>query len=309
MEMIKGVTFKLEYNKLQPFAGEETKKSLIELVKTTACNTIILAFGALQDTPQSETIDYVGKYTPTETEIEQVIGYARELDQKVILKPMLNCRNGVWRAHINFFDLEVPCEPCWSKWFQNYTDYILKFAALAQRTKCEMYMVGCELVQTERKEMYWRNLIAKVRGVYKGLLTYNTDKYQEAQVKWWDSLDVISSSGYYPQSAWKKNLDRISKVVEQYKKPFFFAECGCMCVRGCEEVPNDWTFKGEIDETVQQEYYRVMFKETAAYPFVGGFGIWDWQSDYRLHLPERRGYSIYHKSAQKIISEFYKSAL
>jgi hypothetical protein len=307
MDFIKGVTFKLNPSKKQNFAGEKTKESLRTLVDTTGCDTIILAFGALQDTPQSEQIDFVGSHIPTDEELLEVIAYARELELKIILKPMLNCRNGVWRAHINFFDLEVPCEPKWSKWFANYERYILKYAEIAQRTNCEMFMVGCELVQTERKEEYWRELVAKVRDIYHGPVTYNTDKYQENEVKWWDCLDVISSSGYYPQSQWEENLDRIEKVVKQYNKPFFFAECGCMCVKGCQEVPNDWSFEGEIDLNVQADYFKTMFETVKKREWVEGYGIWDWCSNYQEYLPDDSGYSVFNKPSATVIKDFYET--
>lgn len=305
MEFIKGFTFKLNPSNTQSFGGDQTKESLKTLVETSGCDTIILAFGALQDTPHSEEIDFVGPHIPTDDELLQVIDYARELGLKIILKPMLNCRNGVWRAHINFFDLEVPCEPKWSRWFANYEKYILKYAEIAQRTNCEMFMVGCELVQTERKEEYWRELVAKVRELYHGPITYNTDKYQENEVKWWDCLDVISSSGYYPQTQWKENLDRIEKVVKKYNKPFFFAECGCMCVKGCQEVPNDWSYQGEVDLNIQADYFKTMFEVVNERDWVEGYGIWDWCSNYSEYLPDDRGYSVFDKPSAKIIKDFY----
>lgn len=56
---------------------------------------------------------------------------------------------------------------------------------------------------------------------YHGLVSYNTDKYQEDHVSWWDCVDVISSSGYYPIDQWEQELDRIEKTVLKYRKPFF----------------------------------------------------------------------------------------
>lgn len=307
MEYIKGFTFLMRESINQTFAGQEAKDSLKLLQESTGINYIILAIGALQDTPQSEEIDYVGKHMPTDGEVKEIIAYARELGLKVVLKPMLNCRNEVWRAHINFFDLEVPCEPKWSKWFASYTNYILHYARIAEETKCEMLMIGCEMVQTERKESYWRELVGKVRGIYQGLLTYNTDKYQETEVKWWDCLDVISSSGYYPQSKWEENLDRIEAVVQKYKKPFFFAECGCMCRIGCTEAPNDWTYEGATDLQIQADYFKDMFEACSKRKWVEGFAMWAWVSN-RLDDPaDDNGYGVYGKPSCEVIRNFYEA--
>ena len=187
-EYIKGFTFRLCPGKAQGFADEKTKESLRTLKASTAIDTAVIAIVALQDTPHSEQIDYTGSHMPSDDELKEMIGYAKSIGLRVILKPMVNCRNGVWRAFINFFDKDVVCEPKWSQWFKNYAAYMLHYAAVAQETGCEMLIVGCELVMSERQEKYWRDLIGKVRGVYSGLLTYNTDKYQEDQVQWWDCV-------------------------------------------------------------------------------------------------------------------------
>ena len=61
-----------------------------------------------------------------------------------------------------------------------------------------------------------------IRRIYNGALTYNCDKYQEHNVKWWDALDYISSSGYYPVGTISKELDRIEAVsythLDVYKR-------------------------------------------------------------------------------------------
>lgn len=307
MQRIKGFTFRLEKGQSLSFSGEDIKESVRLLKQSTGIDTIILAIIALQDTPQSEEIDYTGSHMPTDEELTQIIHYIQEQGMRVILKPMVNCKNGVWRAHINFFDKEVPCEPKWSHWFASYYQYILHYGKIAEVTNCEMLVIGCELVQTERKETYWRGLVAELRKVYHGLLTYNTDKYQEEEVKWWDALDVISSSGYYPINAWEKNLDRIEKVVKRYKKPFFFAECGCPSRRGSSLIPNDWTHKGELDLEEQKDYYMVMFDRCSQRDWMKGYACWDWTSNMLEYDMINDGYSVFGKPACSVIRQFYNS--
>lgn len=96
---------------------------------------------------------------------------------------------------------------------------------------------------------------------YHGLVSYNTDKYQEDHVSWWDCVDVISSSGYYPIDQWEQELDRIEKNVLKYRKPFFFAEAGCMSRKGSGMVPNNWELQGELrleEQSVLMELISVM---------------------------------------------------
>lgn len=307
MEFINGFTFLLTPSKTQGFASEKTMQSLTLMKESTGCSHMVLALGALQDTPHSEKIDVTGPHIPTDEELLKIIEHARSLGLKIILKPMLNCRNGEWRAFINFFDNEVPCEPKWSVWFENYMSYILHYARLAEQTGCEMLMIGCEMVMTERKEDYWRELVKRVRMVYHGLITYNTDKYQEGEVKWWDCLDVISASGYYPTQKWEENLDRIEQVVRKFNKPFFFAECGCMCREGCTKAPNDWTYQGKYNLQIQADYFEEMFEACSKRDWVEGFGFWAWTNnlDESQENGQDDGYGVYGKPSCQIIKNFY----
>lgn len=308
MEYIKGFTFGW-MSRRGDFSNPEAKESLTLLKERTRSDYVIFALAALQETAHSTVVDYKGNHMVSDEELIEMISHARSLGLKVIMKPAVNCKDGTWRAHINFFDLDVPCEPKWADWFKSYTEYQLHYAKIAEETKCEMMIVGCEMVQTERREQEWRKLVADVREVYNGPITYNTDKYQEGNVKWWDAVDIISSSGYYPIHDWDNQLNRIEKIIKPFNKPFFFAEAGCPSRTGSANVPNDWGLLGEVNMTEQEEYYKVMFEKTIASKWVQGFGLWDWSA--RLHkledAPANDGYGVYGKPAEKVIKDFYSS--
>ncbi len=306
MEFIKGITF-AAFAPKGSLETPEAVQSLRNLAERTNANFIILVPMGLQDTPQSEDIDYRSDATVSDRELASAIRMAKTLGLRVALKPTVNCRNGVWRAHINFFDEDVPCEPKWSSWFRAYTDFQLHYAEIAQREGCEMFLPGCEMVQSERREQEWRQLIGDIRNEYGGLVSYNTDKYQEHNVKWWDAVDVISSSGYYPINDWERQLDRIEAVVRKFDKPFFFAECGCMSTKGSNQVPNDWNLSGDVDLEGQADWYRTMFAAGSRRDWVGGYALWDWSwRQYSLaEAASDKKYDIYGKPAEQVVAEFY----
>lgn len=302
MEYICGMTY-------APFArkGSYQEKSAFDSLKkmkeNTNSNFVILAPNGLQDTAQSEEICYTSEATVSDDELKGMIDYAKELGMRVALKPTVNCKNGTWRAHVNFFDEDVVCEPKWCNWFESYTEFQLHYARLAKEMGVEMHIAGCEMVMAERREAEWRKLIADIRSEFDGFVSYNTDKYQEHNVKWWDAVDVISSSGYYPIDDWDNQLDRIEQVVKKFDKPFFFAEAGCMSVKGSNQVPNDWGVRGDYDEKGQADWFQAMFDACEKRDWVGGFGIWEWAAwhgDGRN--PVKRGnYEVYGKAAADII--------
>ncbi|MFD2670889.1 glycoside hydrolase family 113 [Marinicrinis sediminis] len=295
--------------------GSWTSASAQHSMKTMKQNLHVswttLAFGALQAHAHATEIPYWQAPTVTDEEVIQAVQQAKSLGLKVCLKPVVNCADGTWRAHINFFDIDVPCEPKWSEWFASYTSFMLHYARLAEATGCDMLCIGCEMVQTDRREAEWRQLIRQIRSVYKGPLTYNCDKYQEDQVKWWDAVDVISSSGYYPIHDWEAQLDRIEAVVQKHEKPFLFMEAGCPSRTGSSLLPNDWELAGEVNLQEQKAYYEEMFRHCEQREWVGGFMLWDWPAE--LYAAEEaaadKDYNVYAKPAEEIVATYYQRKL
>ncbi|MUT66612.1 1,4-beta-xylanase [Paenibacillus sp. NEAU-GSW1] len=286
----------------------EADFSMSEMVKL-GVNWTAIAFSAYQDHPQATEVKFREDPTVTDEEVLYSIKKAQSMGLKIVLKPVVNCTNGVWRAHINFFDMEVPGEPSWGEWFASYREFILHYAKMAEETGCEMFCVGCEMVQTDRREQEWRQLIADVRKVYSGLITYNCDKYQEDHVKWWDAVDVISSSGYYPAEDWEEQLDRIDAAVSPYNKPFFFMEAGCPSREGSAKRPNDWNLVGAPSEKEQDEYYKAMFGACEKRDWVRGFMLWDWPAKLygKNEAAANDDYCMYAKQAEATVTSYYVS--
>lgn len=311
----------------EEYSGRDGEISFRKMAERTHCNTVVIAFTALQDNPH--VIDVDDSQTPTYEQLKAVVDLAAEYNMKVILKPTVDCRDGIWRGHIGFFDEDVPGEPTWSQWFASYSKYQMRYAEMAEKLGIEMLCVACEMVQAQKRSKEWRDLVKKIRSVYSGLITFNADKYQEDRVDFWDCLDVISSSGYYPVDNWDEQLDRIEKVVNKHKKPFFFIEAGCMSTKNAPLKPNSCSIFDEqkkelmssgmdaasaedalLDFEGQADYYRVMFEKCEQREWMRGFGLWDWATilpydetngDYKKNY----SYIFYLKPAEKVISNYF----
>ncbi len=306
MQFIKGITFG-SFACKGSFETKEAFESLDHLISETGANFVTLVPNGLQDTPQSEKIVFNTDATLSDDELISVINYLHQAGLMVALKPTANCKNGTWRAYINFFDKDVHCEPKWKNWFASYTKFQLHYAKIAEETHCEMFIAGCEMVMSERRSKEWRKLISDIRKYYSGPVSYNTDKYQEDHVDWWDCVDYISSSGYYPPGDMEQELDRIEEVVGKFNKPFFFAECGCMSTSGASKAPNDWRVRGEVNLKEQADWYTSLFEACKKRSWVGGFCLWDWSwKQYPLcKASTNGGYEIYGKPAQEVVKKYY----
>ena len=290
------------------FFSERSRKSLALMKERTSSDFVIFVPNGLQNTPQSEEICYTSKATMQDDELKRMIEYAQGMGLRVALKPTVNCKNGAWRAYISFFNEDVHCEPKWQNWFDSYSGFQRHYAGISQEMGCSMHIAGCEMVMSEHREKEWRQVIADIRSEYRGLVSYNTDKYQEHNVKWWDCVDVISSSGYYPLLEIEQELDRIENVVIQYNKPFFFAEAGCMSVEGAKEVPNNWALRGELDFMAQALWYDAMMTACEKREWFGGWAFWSWSDRlYALnHALQRGDYEIYGKPAEEVLCRHYR---
>ncbi len=291
--------------------GTAWRWSLEEMARTTGCNAVILPVCAWQDHAYSTVMDSVSPDVMDAEDVRAVCAHARSLGLKVILKAMVNCRDGYWRAYIRFFDSYVPTEPTWAEWFASWEEHVCRVAVMAEENRADMFCIGCEMVGTDHRDAEWRRVIAAVRQRYTGPITYNCDKYQEDRLTWWDAVDAMSSSGYYPVDEIEENLARIERASQAADRPFLFMECGCPSRENSQRRPNDWRFGGDVSMAAQAEWYAAFTDALKRHPFVRGTGWWDWSAT-RLYPAEtaadNTGYCTYGKPANEILRRFSEEA-
>lgn len=291
------------------FNLEDAKREIDYQILNCNINAVTFAFAAQQDHCYSTTIDWTGSHMPNDNQLEDLIKYSKDKGLKTLVKPMLNVSDGYWRAYIRFFDEDVPCEPKWEEWFKSYGEYIIHYAQFCQKNNVDILIIGCELVGTDHRCDEWKSLVKNIRRIYNGALTYNCDKYQEHNVKWWDALDYISSSGYYPVGTISKELDRIEEVCKKFNLPFIFTEAGCPSVKGASKMPNDWFLieTGEVCEENQYNYFKELFEESSKRGFIKGFSLWDWpiKSPQNAKDKYEKDYTVKFKKAENLIFQYF----
>ncbi|MFJ4232703.1 PfkB family carbohydrate kinase [Cellulosimicrobium cellulans] len=289
------------------WTGPGADRSMDEL-RGLGVDWVAVTFSAKQDTPQSTTVRYGDEPTVTDDEVRAAIRAAKARGWKVCLKPVVDSADGTWRAFIGFFDEDVPGEPSWDEWFASYTEFVVHHARIAAEEGAEMLCVGCEMVRADGRDAQWRALVAAVREVYDGLVTYNCDKYQEDRVTWWDAVDVIGSSGYYPAGTWEHHLDRIEAVVAREDKPFVFLEAGCPSREGSPARPNDWTLAGPPSGEAQAAWLAEMFDACSRRPWVSGYFLWDWPTPLyaEAEAAVNDDYCMYAKPGADVVRRAYE---
>jgi hypothetical protein len=223
---------------------------------------------------------------------------AQQLGIQTLLKPHIWLHeqgDGQWRT-----DIRMGSEEDWQRWFASYRTFILHYARLAEREKMGALAVGTELHRTAvEREADWRRLIAEVRAVYSGKLTYAANWWREyEEVRFWDALDFIGIQGYFPltereqpglddlRRGWQPHLARIEAVSRKFGRPVVFTELGYKSTADAAIRPWEWpehasTPQGApaVDLEMQARAYRAFFDVVWQRPWFLGCYFWKWYPD------------------------------
>jgi len=154
-------------------------------------------------------------------------------------------------------------------------------------------------------------------------------------VTWWDAVDVISISAYYPigtddvELALQDDLSKIPpsdsslealnrrlkptkeiicRVSREFDRPVFFIELGVCSAKGCSAAPwihNDPNMTYDGDE--QCRFCQAMFETFWDEPWFIGFAWWDWPT--WLYPAEKAegntSFCIYGKLAEQLVRQWY----
>ncbi|MEP6820915.1 MAG: hypothetical protein ABI946_01050 [Chthoniobacterales bacterium] len=207
----------------------------------------------------------------------------------------------LWRGEINF---ETAAE--WDNFFNDYETWIVEMAKIAQAHHAEIFCVGLEFSYAEKFPERWLKIIAAVRAVYYGKLTYGGNWNEFENVKFWDALDYIGVLAYFPltktpdpsreeiAAAWEKrcaDLEQFSK--RNGNKQIIFVELGYN--ESAKAAAEPWSFKtgGENAVEIQARCMDVALDLPNKHPFLAGMFLWKWfpevpsreQENFRLQTP------------------------
>ena len=256
--------------------------------------------------------------TSTDASLIHVIKAAHSLGMNVMVKPHLDivdASDGSWRG-----DIACKVEPDWLKWFENYSDFVVHYAKIAQENDVEIFCIGTELtVVATTKEDMWRNIVIKaVRDVYKGPITYAANWDEEYRhIKFWDALDYVGIDAYFPLSdsespgldeikkgwePWVKEIEAFQKTVN---KPIIFPEVGYCSVDYAAKTPWEEKPGSKVNPELQANCYRALFETFWNKEWFYGAYWWRWGTDVRFGGGNSRGFTPQNKPAQKVIEEWY----
>ena len=234
-----------------------------------------------------------------------------DASRRKYIKSQEDLMQGSWRG-----DFAVKDTSNWKVWEKGYEKFILNCAKIADSTQVDLFCVGTELsIAATQREAFWRALIKKVKNIYKGPVTYNANWDNFKNIKFWDELDYIGVSAYFPVSkkeepsiadavdGWKNYKTQLANISKQYQKPILFTEYGYKSIKFAGDKPWKEYIPNEADEKIQANLYEALYATFWDENwFAGGF-IWKW---YYKGNGGEKSYSPQGKAAEKIMNDRYQ---
>ncbi len=310
------------------FGSSGSFRALANLAATGANAVAIVPTRYVADLAASEIFE--NHQSEPDANVVAMMRAARDLGLAVVLKPHVDPADFSMRHRLQ------PADP--DRFFASYEAMMVHYARLAQAEGAALFVIGTELVDlTEpRHEARWRALIAAVRAVYDGPLTYAANYGEELRVPFWDALDYIGVDMYAPlMTAADPSLDQVvaawlepprhdftdhvyggrplveamAALSARHDRPVLFTEIGYRSIDGAgtgEAMTCGDT--GPADPEEQAAFYRGFARAmtTAGADWLAGVFFWDWSVEPALTgrpIPDAHGFSVAGKPAAVVFRD------
>ena len=292
---------------------ELKSNSLAEIANLNANYVSLIPYAFVNQEKATVSFDYEKQWWGEKSEgIKICIEKAHQNKLKVMLKPHLWINHGIYTGHLDF-----KTEVEWRNWEQDYENYTLSMAKIAQEKNVDLFCFGTELGNAlEKRPKYWSALIKKIKSIYSGKLTYAANWDDFEKVSFWNQLDYIGIDAYFPllssttptikelQKSWKVYIHKMELLHKKTKKDIIFTEFGYRNSDACTKEP--WKEENFVENNqAQANAYSALF--TSLYNkswYKGGF-VWKWYSD-DYHKKQKIDFTPQGKPALEVLKKWYQ---
>lgn len=217
-----------------------------------------------------------------------------------------------WRGEINFTTAAE-----WDSFFADYESWIVEMAKIAEAHHAAVFCVGLEFTHAQKFTDRWLRIIAAVRKVYYGKLTYGANWSEYDSVKFWDALDYLGVLAYFPLNdsadptvadisrGWAKRSAELERFSQRNGgKKFLFVEIGYNeCARAAAEP---WSFKagGEHAAEIQQRCIEAALALSGKERFLAGMFFWKWFPELPMH--EKEDFCLQTPEIKALLAKYWR---
>jgi hypothetical protein len=300
--------------------GTATFQQSLRNMKAVGANYVNLIIPYYQSNLYSTDIGR-GWNTPSDASLISAIQYAHSIGMHVSIALYLEDYNNDWRAYINPGDRDG--------WYRNYGNTLTYYGRIAQQQRVEQFVLGAELISMSSASVNgdntqrWNTMIAQVRSVYSGQLTYSANRggdngfgNEVQNIGFWDKLDLVGLSAYYglpgdgsvaslkDQWYWADRGD-VAVAAQKFGKPIIFTEIGYKSVSGAHNNPWDSSVSGPYDAQEQVNDYTALFDFWDSHSYMQGVDIWWWKSNPNAGGSGDSDYTPQNKPAEQVLKQWW----
>lgn len=247
------------------------------------------------DTIHSNSL-HPGPHTTLDADLGIAIDGARRAGLDVILTPKIFCPRCAhtdgftWRGRLK------PSDP--AAFFRAYGQMVDHYADMARAHGVSLFFIGSEMSGVQSDAGQWRQIARQARDHFGGRIAYEVNWDVLDKVPFWDAVDVVGLSAYFPLSdaakpsvddlkaAWHSSgaaqfrdhrwFDAVEALARTTGKQVLFGEAGYPSRLGGASTPYDPGHGGAADQQVQVNAYQALLETFQSQPWWAGVVWWEW---------------------------------
>lgn len=288
--------------------------SMVAEVRSRGATDVLVVVNAYQSDRFASDIALRPGRSPSHATVARTLAQVRQAGMRAALMPVVRLAN---RGRHDWRGVIAPADGL-DAWFASYRRFVLPLVRLAEEAGAARLVVGSELSSLEPYEEHWRALISELRDHFSGTLTYSANWDRIHAVDFWDALDEVGLTAYFPLAtdgdprsteslarAWQSPRAQIDALGQRVGKPVLITEVGYPSHGGAADQPWDDTSTADVDLGLQQRLYRSFCDAFAQTSSVSGFYVWNW---FGYGGPRDPGFSPRGKPAANELAKCFERA-
>jgi hypothetical protein len=298
--------------------GSATSRASLVRLKALGVDAISLTPFGFQRSRASDSVHLVYDHGgESDAALAAETRQAHALGLHVMLKPHIWITDGEWIG-----EQDLDSDAAWARWFASYRAFILHYARLAEAEHMELLAVGTELARASvRDRPRWAALIAEVRAIYHGAITYAANWNEAERVVFWDLVDAVGVQEYEPpathasatldelRAGWRAIAVKLGALARTTGRPILVTELGYRPTPEAALAPSAWPERDgnpRYDGEHQARCYRAALEVLTRASWCRGIYIWKWFTD-STDESGPTDFSPAGKPAESVLGELYRA--
>lgn len=272
----------------------------------------------LEVDPVTQSSVRAGTATISDTELLDTMRRIRALGMRPVVNLAVQCSGcaNPWRGAL------APADT--AGFFASYRGAADRYADLARQGGASLFVVASEMTSLQRHTAEWRRVLTEARARFGGPVSYGANWDAIDGVGFWDAVDVVGVSAYFPLSdaehpgrdelvaAWHgSRMSRfagrdwfagLAELARRTGRTVLFTEAGYRSAAYTARWPADSSSGRAVDNAAQAAAYEALLSTFDGQPWWAGVIWWEWIS---ATPPGDTSFNPRDKDAEAVLRRWY----